>query len=137
MRDHLNILESLYQEAVDRGIMVTSFSMPTAIAASVLVGGRGYIGIDRSQLATSREESECLAHEMGHLSTGSLYAVGERGRKRAERRAEEWAIKRLVSRERFAAACRGGCSEVWQFAEALGISYPFAEKVVSYYLGAR
>ncbi len=130
----MNILESLYQQADNAGIAVTNFALPTVLSAAVTVNNRRYIGIDRSRLATSCEEAECLAHEIGHFATDSLYASGEIGRKKYEKRADEWAIRRLVPKERFITACRRGCREVWEFAEELNVTCAFAEKVMTYYL---
>lgn len=133
----MTTLERLYEQARENGIQVSHFPLPETVSCAVLVDGSYYIGIDRRQLATSYEEAECLAHEIGHCRTDSLYAIGEKGRKRSEKRAEEWAITRLVSRERFRRAIENGCREVWEFAEEFGTSYPFAEKVVRYYLNCQ
>lgn len=99
-----------------------------------MIDGKYYIGIDRTHFDTSTEEAECLAHEIGHCRTGTLYQLGEKARKKQEKRANEWAILRLIPKARFQNAIKNGCREVWEFAEELGISYRFAEKVVSYYL---
>lgn len=130
----MNVLESLYQQAVNNGIAVLNFDLPANISAAAQVGDKYYIGIDRARIETSYEEAEHLAHELGHCQTDSFYADGEKQRIRSEKRAEEWAILRLVPRDRFRAACRRGCHEIWEFAEELNISYAFAEKVMNYYL---
>lgn len=130
----MNILESLYQQAHTSGIAVENFPMPKVLSTAVMVDERYYIGIDRSRLETSIEEAECLAHEIGHCETHSLYACGEKERKKSEKRAEEWAILRLVPKERFENACKNGCREVWEFAEELNITCAFAAKVMAYYL---
>ncbi len=130
----MTILESLYQHAYTTGIAVENFPMPRVLSTAVRVDERYYIGIDRSQLETSIEEAECLAHEIGHCETNSLYAYGEKERKKSEKRAEEWAILRLVPKERFETACQNGCREVWEFAEELNVTCPFAAKVMAYYL---
>lgn len=130
----MNILESLYQQADNQGIAVKNFPMPHTLSAAVMVEGRYFIGIDRSRMNTSREEAECLAHEIGHCNTDSLYACGEKARKKQEKKAQEWAIRRLVPYDRFRRACREGCHEVWEFAEALNVTCAFAEMVMTYYL---
>lgn len=130
----MTTLERLYAQAEEDGIAVSHFRLPKTVSCALLVDGKYYIGIDRKRLATSYEEAECLAHELGHCRTDTLYALGEKNRKRAERRAEEWAITRLVSPSRFKRALKNGCREVWEFAEDLGTSCAFAEKVVRYYL---
>ena len=130
----MTTLERLYEQARVEGIAVKNFPLPKTISTAVRIDGRYYIGIDRSRLETSYEEAECLAHELGHCRTDSFYPLGASHRKKLENKAEEWAILRLISFKRFLLALKSGCREVWEFAEELGISYPFAEKVVRYYL---
>lgn len=127
-------MESLYQQAENNGIEVENYSLPTTRSLMVCLGGKYYIGIDRSRMDNSREEAECLAHEMGHCRTAATYRPGERRRRRYERRAEEWAIRRIVPKSHFQQALRRGCREVWELAEELDISCSFAEKVMAYYL---
>ncbi len=130
----MTTLERLYEQAKEDGIAVSHFHLPQTVSCAVCIDGKYYIGIDRKRLATSYEEAECLAHEIGHCHTDTFYTVGEKNRKRSERRAEEWAITRLVSHDRFNRALQNGCREIWEFAEEFGTSYPFTEKVVRYYL---
>lgn len=129
----MTVLESLYQQAENCGIAVEQFSLPRTKAVAVCLGSKCYIGLDRRRLASSCEEAECLAHELGHCRTGAFYAQGQEARLREERRAEAWAIRRLVPRERFQKALRKGCREVWEFAEELNLSCAFAEKVMLFY----
>ena len=130
----MTTLERLYEKAKENGIEVSHFPLPQTISCAAYIDGKYYIGIDKRRLATSYEEAECLAHEIGHCHTDTLYAVGENNRNRAERKAEEWAIKHLISPERFRKALKNGCREIWEFAEEFGTSYTFAEKTVRYYL---
>ncbi len=127
-------LEQLYDQAEKDGIAVENFPLPTVAATAVFLDGRYYIGIDRSHFETTAEEAECLAHELGHCRTGTLYPVGERHRLRAEKRADEWAITAIIPKSRFFAALKSGCREIWEFADELGITCRFAEKVLRYYL---
>ena len=53
----MTILESLYQHAYTTGIAVENFPMPRVLSTAVRVDERYYIGIDRSRLETSIEES--------------------------------------------------------------------------------
>ncbi len=129
----LNLLESLYEEAENSGVAVENFCMPSVVAVAATIDGRSYIGIDRSRLETSYAEAECIAHELGHLETSALYSEGETKRKRAENKASEWAICRIVPYESFVSAYNNGCREVWEFAEELNISCDFASKVMQYY----
>lgn len=127
-------LERLYEQASRDGIAVENFPLPQNASIALEIDGKYYIGIDPKRFDTRTEEAECLAHEIGHCQTKSLYPIGETCRRRYERRAEVWAITRLIPQKRFLHAIRQGCREVWEFAEELGTSYAFAEKVVAYYL---
>ena len=129
----MTTLESLYEEALADGIAVTNFPMPQTVAAAVEIDGKYYVAIDKTRLESSIEEAECLAHELGHCHTMGFYRPGERNRTRLEKRAEEWAILRLIPPKRFYHALKKGCREVWELAEELGTSYRFAEKVARYY----
>ena len=133
----MTLLERLYEQAESEGIAVTRFSLPATASAAVFIDGRYYIGIDPSRFETRMEEAECLAHEIGNCRTDALYSLGETRRKKSEKRADEWAILTLIPPKRFREAIRSGCREVWEFAEELGTSYAFAEKVVTYYLNQR
>lgn len=127
-------LEKLYDQAFRDGISVSHFPLPQTASVALCIEGKYYIGIDKKHFETSVEERECLAHEIGHCRTDSFYKTGEKSRKRHERRAEEWAILHLIPPSRFQRAIQNGCREIWEFAEELGTSYAFAEKVVAYYL---
>lgn len=130
----MTTLERLYEQAQNDGIAISHFPMPKTVSAAVEIDGKYYVAIDRSQLETSFEEAECLAHEIGHCQTGGFYRMGEKSRKRQEIRADEWAIRRLIPPKRFYRALKNGCREIWELAEELGISCRFAEKVARYYL---
>ena len=130
----MTTLERLYEEARAIGIAVEHFSLPQTSSCAVCIDGNYYIGIDRHRLDTSSEETECLAHEIGHCQTDAFYTVNATQRKRAEKKAEIWAIEKLVPRKRFDKAIANGCREIWEFAEYLNLTHRFAEKVVAYYL---
>ena len=130
----MTTLERLYAQAEADGIAVSHFRLPKTVSCALVLNGKYYIGIDKKQLSTSYEEAECLAHEIGHCHTDAFYTVGEKNRRRAEKKAEEWAITHLVSPARFQNAIQNGCRELWEFAEEFGTSCAFAEKVIRYYL---
>ena len=131
----LNMLESLYDEAHSSGISVENFDLTENPSVCACIDGRYYIGIDKNRMSTSYEEAECLAHELGHCRTDAFYELDSPSYKRSskEKKAQTWAILRIVTPERFRAAYESGCREVWEFAEELNISCDFAHKVMLYY----
>ena len=130
----MTILERLYDHAAACGIEISHFHLPETTSCAVCLDGNYYIGIDKARLETSLEEAECLAHEIGHCQTDAFYAIDEHNRRRAEKRAEVWAITKLVPYKKFKSAIQKGCHEIWEFAEEFNTTCGFAEKALRYYL---
>ncbi|MCQ2399285.1 MAG: ImmA/IrrE family metallo-endopeptidase, partial [Clostridia bacterium] len=76
-----------------------------------------------------------IAHEIGHCVTDSFYTQTDDKRKRyrCEKKADEWAITKIVPEETFVRALKEGCREPWEFAEEFGVTEDFAQKVMNYY----
>ena len=66
-------LERLYEQASRDGIAVENFPLPQNASIALEIDGKYYIGIDPKRFDTRTEEAECLAHEIGHCQTKSLY----------------------------------------------------------------
>ena len=134
-KTHLSPLDELYDLAERDGVTVERFPLPENVSVSVSIDGACYIGIDRSKIATAAQETVHIAHELGHCETASFYNPYSPldDRRRNERRADRWAIERLCPPRRFRAAYRHGCREIWEFAEFLGVTGEFAEKVMIHY----
>lgn len=131
----LSPLERLYDLAERDGVIIEQFHLPANISVSAQINGACYIGIDRSKISTAAQETVHIAHELGHCETFSFYNPYSPldNRRRNERRADRWAIERLCPPKRFRAAYRNGCREIWEFAEYLGVTGEFAEKVMIHY----
>lgn len=121
--------------AEERGIDVFYDSIPETMAMAV----PGALCLDWSLLACPAARSVCLAHELGHVETGAFYSRGVSvlDRRRAELRAERWAIRRLVSREELLSALRSGFTTVFDLSEKLGLPEDVIRKALSLYLPCR
>lgn len=95
----------------------------------------GTIAIDVDKIENSIEEKEIVAHELGHINTGSFYNVYTRldviGKH--ERRAEKWAIKKLVPENELNEAIQNGIIEPWELAEYFDVSEMFIKKAIELY----
>ncbi|MFZ2537990.1 MAG: ImmA/IrrE family metallo-endopeptidase [Oscillospiraceae bacterium] len=87
--------------------------------------------------SSTGNEKACLAHELGHCETGSLYneytpfdIIDKH-----ERTANKWAIEKLVTEDELHDAVRMGYSEMWELAEYFDIPQEFMQKIVYYYEG--
>lgn len=129
-------LNELYDLAEANGVNVISYELPKIKAVSIMdIDGSCYIGIDPFALETYSDEAVHLAHELGHCMTGSFYnryAACDIIEKH-ERRAEKWAIKKLIPKDELDYAVEHGVVEPWDLAEYFNVTVPFIEKAVNYY----
>ena len=122
----------LYAAAEKGGITVERFSLPKSRSIAINENG-GFVAIDQS--VNSAEERVCLAHEMGHFETMSFYnmysPLDVRGKH--ERRADRWAIEKLVPKNDYVAALKNGYTELHELAEYFGVTEEFMKKVAEFY----
>lgn len=132
-------LEELHQLAYDNSIPIDTSCPADIISMSVrLPGGLKIIGLSADEISDGEgtpTSLECLAHELGHCITDSFYTGYSPLELRAkpERRADAWAIEKLIPYEALCAAVSSGCREVWELSEYFGVSGGFILKTVDYY----
>ena len=118
--------------AEERGIDVFYDAIPETMAMAV----PGALCLDWSLLACPAARSVCLAHELGHVETGAFYSRGasDLDRRRAELRAERWAIRHLISREDLLAAICDGCRTPWDLSEYFNLPERVVRSALALYL---
>lgn len=125
-------LSELYKYADTHGIDVDYFPMSEVESVSFPCG---WIALDVDKVRDSADEKVHLAHEIGHVETGSFYNVHSpldlRGRHEA--RADRWAIKKLIPEAELEKAVSKGIKSVWELAEYFGVPQDFMEKAICYY----
>ena len=132
-------LLTIYNELHDSGAFVFDRKLPfdaTGNAAAVVsMGGACAIFLDTEKLKTSAEEAVTIAHEAGHIMTGSTHYLNSPFDLicRHEYRANKWAIKKLVPKEELDGAIKRGLSEVWELAEFFDVTEKFMEMAIVYY----
>lgn len=121
-------VEELFKIADQNGIEVIYGFYP----ASKGVCCDGFIAMDYDM--TDAEETVCFGHELGHCMTGAFYSLTEPAlnRKRLERKAEKWAIKKLVPVEELKRALKV-CPYYCDLAEYFGVTEDFIRKACNYY----
>ena len=120
----------------ERGNITVDFAPLTRNKAfCITLGGKKYIAVDKSIPPESSEERVVLAHELGHLKTDSLYGKEDTPLtcRRAERRADVWAIRSLVPLSRLREAIRRGDESVSELAERFSVTEEFMQKAIKYY----
>ena len=121
--------------AADRGIDVFYDEIPQSQAIAV----PGAVCLDWSLLACPAARSVFLAHELGHVETGAFYSRDASGldRRRAELRADRWAIRHLISRSDLLAAIGDGCRTPWDFSEYFNLPERVIRSALALYLVCR
>lgn len=128
--------EELYKFADSHNVDIFKYDVPYD-SLSVCIDGSCAIATTDRMLETNAYEKVCLAHELGHCETGSFYneysPLDVRGKH--ERRADKWAIKKLVSEDELHDAVCNGYTEIWELAEYFDITEDYMYKIVCYYEG--
>ena len=106
----------LYALAESRGITVDRYPLPENGSVSANIGSQLFVALDRE--ISGADERVCLAHELGHCETMSFYNVYSpyEIREKHERRANLWAINRLVPRYKYERALKKGYDNVYSLA---------------------
>ena len=131
-----NELLFLYDLAENEDIEIDCMEFNSLSAMTLRTAdGRYHIAIDPFQLQSSEDELCKLCHEMGHCQTGSVYTRMSPWdlRSRHEKRADKWAVHRLIPIESCKKALQSGCKELWQLAEYFGVTEEFAGKAIEIY----
>lgn len=125
-------LLDLYNRADAQGIEVDDVPMRSLTSVSF---PQGWIALDTAKMQTTAEHKSILAHELGHVETGSFYNIYSPFDLRAkqEHRADKAAIKMLVPFKRLLSAMRSGCREVWQLAEYFDVTEELINKALALY----
>ena len=126
-------ISRLYSLAERSGVTVDRFPLPQNGSISVKSGDKMFVAIDTN--ATPTMEKIYLAHELGHCETASFYNIYSpfdiRGKH--ERRANAWAINKLIPKTVYRKALKMGYDNIYTLAEYFGVTPDFMQKAVEYY----
>lgn len=126
----------LQKVAERHNIPIDYVPLSVTYALCVNMGNNNYtIAINKRFHGIVATEKTELAHELGHCATNSFYNVHTPvlTRGKCERRANEWAIKKLVPKNKLKKAIKEGNTEPWQLAEYFGVEERFVVSAIEYY----
>ena len=131
----MNKVLSLYDELNSRGVRFYLWDMGEDQAATIEIDGRYGVFMDFDNIPTSAEELVIVAHEGGHISTGATHKLSSPYDlvEKHERKADKWAIERLIPADALTQAVAEGCTELWQLADYFGVTIDFMRKAVCWY----
>ncbi|MEF9892607.1 MAG: ImmA/IrrE family metallo-endopeptidase [Anaerorhabdus sp.] len=94
-----------------------------------------FINIDESKFDTEREKRVCLAHEIGHCISGTLYTINHSNlyRGSAEYRADYRAAKLVIPINQLKECIVNGIIEKYEIAEYFNITEEFVDRVLYIY----
>ncbi len=126
-------LNRLYSIAEHSGVSIDRADLPKNLSLSLMAGGEMLVALDKGLCGA--KEKVCLAHELGHCETASFYNIYApldiRGKH--ERRADRWAIKRLIPKAQYIAAIKQGYDNIFSLSEHFDVTPEFMQKAVEYY----
>lgn len=128
--------DKLYKLAEENGITVEGHPLPQTQAVTVKLGENYFVAIDTAVLCSPVGERVCLAHELGHCQTASLYSQNDdqKTRGKNERKAEIWAIKKLVPySELEKVIIKTGTDDLAALSEHFSVTNEFMYKALLYY----
>lgn len=126
---------SLYNELNSKGVNFYLWELGEAQAATVELNGQYGVFMDFDNIKNSAEELTLVAHEGGHIVTGSTHYIGSPFEvvEQHENRADKWAIKQLIPKQQFDTVVSDGHTELWDLAEYFGVTEDFMKKAVCWY----
>lgn len=126
-------LNEIYIECDKKNIEVYPFKFDSNIKGVALPDGS--IAVDTDKISSNAEELEIIAHEEGHIETGSFYNIYSPLDIRAkhEKRAEKYAIKKLIPKDELDNAFNNGITEYWELAEYFNVTCEFMIKAINFY----
>lgn len=121
----------LYKFAEQKHIAVYRRSIPEAKGMAI----PGSICLDVDLIFDGPVERTVMAHDLGHCATGSFYSRNDPPyiRRRMENRADKWAIKKLVPKDKLKAAIRSGYTQVWELADFFRVTEQMMLKALCLY----
>jgi Zn-dependent peptidase ImmA (M78 family) len=127
---------ALYDELNAAGVRFYHWPMDQERAATIEQSGKYGVFMDFDNIRDSAQELVVVAHEGGHISTGSTHRVDSPYDlvEKHEHKADRWAIERLIPADELDQAVADGCTELWQLAEHFAVTEEFMKKAVCWYV---
>lgn len=132
-------LIDLYRQLYDEGAFFFERVLPVSFenkkSAVIQLGGDFAVFMDAARVETIAEETELVAHECGHVATGTTHGVCSPLDlvERHERRANKWAVHRILPPEEIRRVMKAGYTDLWEIAEQTGRTEGFVRLAFDVY----
>jgi Zn-dependent peptidase ImmA (M78 family) len=124
----------IYEELQKQGVSLYMWDFPEK-AAVIEVDNQYAIFMDHDMIDSIAEETVVIAHECGHIATGSTHKVSSPYDliEKHEYKANAWAIKKLLPFPKMKEAMKLGFVEPYELAEYFCLPENFIKKAFNYY----
>lgn len=129
-------IKDLYSLAEEERIGIYAFDLGDIPALAVQhENGDCDIALNMDFVDTTSQETEYIAHEMGHCMTGSFYHryTPYDIWKRHENKADRWAITHILPFDDMLHAMRSGYTTPWELADYFNVTESMIRKAYAYY----
>lgn len=130
-------LTELYCDLFNSGVLMFDYRLPFSDAAIIEIDGCYGLFIDTSQITSIAEELVTIAHEAGHIFTGSTYKLASPYSviQKHENTANKWAIKKLLPFDEMKRAMDNGLTTKYELADFFEVTEDFVQMAFDYYTG--
>jgi hypothetical protein len=119
----MNTVTALLIDAENNHIFIDTTAPENIESTIINLGGYALVGISAKVCESNAETSRCLAHELGHYHTGTLYNLDspELIKEKCEYKADVWMVTHLMPIEDLKKAISDGYTETWQLADYFNV----------------
>lgn len=130
-------LTTIYKDLFDSDVLIFDYRIPFSDAAVIEVDGIYGIFVDTEQFRTAADETVAVAHEAGHIFTGSTYKLASPYSviQKHENTANKWAIKKLLPFDEMKRAMDNGLTTKYELADFFEVTEDFVQMAFDYYTG--
>ena len=131
----MNSLEKIYDILKKEKVVFIEHDLDFTDALVVETNGKYAIVKDSTKFNTSADELVAIAHEAGHIFTGSLHTISSTDLiGKHEKAANRWAIKRLLPYSNMKQALENGYCTKYELAEYFDVTEDFVQMAYDYYV---
>lgn len=132
------LLEEMFELAAASNISVNYYPLSPIKSIAIQDDEECSVALDPALNETFAEQAVSLAHEIGHIATGSLYTFKTPlvCKSKHERRAWKWAVNSLIPRDKLESLLRVSSDDLWDAADQLDVTIDMVKQACRLYFGA-
>ncbi|MPM78936.1 hypothetical protein SDC9_125951 [bioreactor metagenome] len=128
-------LFDIYEQLHNEGVKFFNWYLNETQSATIEMKGAYAVFIDTAKIDTAAQENAIVAHEAGHIFTGTTHYIYSPFEliEQHETRANRWAIQKLVPPDELDGVLCRGLTDNWELADYFEVPEDFMAKAIDYY----